>query len=170
MYNEFLAHTSNALGQLYDCREPGGFANPACKPFTGVYIVESLGFPFRSLWTPIVALMAFAAVFIMLSAVLFRFHVPDWSSARVHEVELDSLVDEQRDSPKSSTGRRAPEVRLRNYGLCVRNRSVAKMKTTEVPLFKSINATFVPGVLNFVLGPSGSGKTLGSLSSASGMG
>lgn len=158
IYNEFLAYTSNLEGQIYDCQEPGGVDNPDCKPYTGSYIVESLGFPFNSLWKPTLTLVAFALVFFFGSALLLKFQAAQLSISRVRPNEKDHSAKMQ------NVFRPHPDVRpisvtLDSYSLAIQKRSLTGRKSIKVSVLKPINTTFEPGLLNVIMGPSGSGKT-----------
>ena len=158
IYNEFLAHTSNPEGQIYDCQEPGGDDNPDCKPYAGSYIVESLGFPFNSLWKPILTLVGFALVFFFGSALLLRFRTAQLSISRVRPNEKDHSAKMQNIS-RPHPNVRPISVTLDSYSLAIQKRSLTGRKSTKVSVLKPINTTFEPGLLNVIMGPSGSGKT-----------
>ncbi|KAL8893497.1 MAG: hypothetical protein Q9192_005203 [Flavoplaca navasiana] len=85
---------SDPVGHLYNCPAPADFADPACRPFTGAFIVDSLGFSFGSLWIPFLALVAFVLVFIAGSAVLLYFHIPDIGVATARAAVTDHLSKE----------------------------------------------------------------------------
>jgi len=163
VYNEFLAHASNPAGHLYACPESAGYVDPACKPYEGTYIVESLGFPFRSLKTPILALVAFVIVFFATSAVLLKYNVPNSTATHVHTTQNTASADDHPISLKQFAGRRSIDLRLRNYGVVVHHRNILWRTTAKSPLLRSINTSFNAGLLNVIMGPSGSGKTLFSL-------
>lgn len=158
VYNEFLAHTSNPAGQLYDCREPAGFEDPRCKPYTGQYIVETLGFPFASLWTPIMVLAGFALFFFFGSAVLLKCRPIELSVSRERSNGKDQEATYSPIGPWPHRDR-AVDVSLENYSLDIQNRSLPGRKSTKVSILKPINMKFEPGKLNVIMGPSGSGKT-----------
>ncbi|KAA6413350.1 MAG: hypothetical protein FRX48_03096 [Lasallia pustulata] len=158
VYNEFLAHTSNPERQIYDCQEPGGVDNPDCKPYTGIYIVESLGFPFNSLWKPTLTLVAFPLVFFFGSALLLKFQAAHLSISRVRPNEKDHSAKMQNVSwPHPDV--RPISVTLDSYSLAIQKRSLTGRMGIKVSVLKPINTTFEPGLLNVIMGPSGSGKT-----------
>lgn len=158
IYNEFLAHTSNPEGQIYDCQEPEGVDNSDCKPYTGIYIVESLGFPFNSLWKPTLTLVGFILIFFFGSALLLKFRAAQSSISRLRPNEQDHSAKKQ------NVSQPLPDVRpisvtLENYSLAIQKRTLTGRKSTKVSVLKPINTTFEPGILNVIMGPSGSGKT-----------
>lgn len=71
--NEFLGQGSDPQGQFYDCPVPGGPENPACKEYTGRYIMESLGFPADWTTRPIIVLLAFIIAFYLGAGLILRF-------------------------------------------------------------------------------------------------
>ena len=158
IYNEFLAHTSNPEGQLYDCKEPGGFENPACKPYTGVYIVNSLGFPFNSLREPTSILVAMIILFFFGAAILLKFRRAQLSISQAHPNGKDFSAGEQTIS-QAHADIRGVNVALDNYNLAIRKRSMPWRNSSKVCVLKPITTTFEPGILNVIMGPSGSGKT-----------
>ena len=158
IYNEFLAHTSNPEGQIYDCKEPGGIENLACRPYTGVYIMESLGFPFTSLWKPAMILVGFILAFFFGSAIILEFRPPQSSTSRLRPTENDHTAAQQiRVSPLPDS--RLVSVTLENYSLAIQKRNFTGRKSDNVSVLKPINTTFESGILNVIMGPSGSGKT-----------
>jgi len=42
--NEFVGHTPDPKEQLYNCPIGGGISTPTCNQYTGLYIVETLGY------------------------------------------------------------------------------------------------------------------------------
>jgi hypothetical protein len=159
LYNEFLAHTSNPAGQLYDCREPGGFNDPLCKPYTGKFIVESLGFSFASLWIPIVIVVGFVLLFFFGSALLLICRPMEMSVSQARSKGKDQEATHRPLEPGPHQDRPV-DVRLENYSLDIQRRSFPWRKSTKVSILKPLNTTFEPGKLNVIMGPSGSGKTL----------
>ena len=125
----------------------------------GNYIVESLGFPFISLWTPIIALVAFILVFSVASAILLKFHVPNQDTLAIYGNQGDEKFHETDNDPGLLEGCKTLDVTLVDYGLCTEKRNLLKRKTSKLALLKPINTTFKSGTLNVIIGPSGSGKT-----------
>lgn len=58
--NEFIGPNGSELGHFYDCPYSNDPLDPACKQYTGRYIMESLGMPSHWIWRPVVVLVAFA--------------------------------------------------------------------------------------------------------------
>lgn len=158
VYNEFLAHTSNPVGQLYDCREPGGFSSPLCRPYTGKYIFDSLGYSFDSLWTPIVILAGFACLFFFSSALFLKYKPVQLSVSRERSIEKDQNAMQSQMEPWPHRDR-AVDVSLENYSLDIYKRSFPWRKSTKLSILKPIHMRFEAGTLSVIMGPSGSGKT-----------
>ena len=158
VYNEFLAHTSNPVGQLYDCHEPGGFSSPLCKPYTGKYISDSLGYPFDSLWMPIVILAGFALLFFFSSALVLKCKPIKLSVSQERSIEKDQNATHSQMEPWPHRDR-AVDVSLENYSLDIHKRSFPWRKSTKLSILKPIHTRFEPGTLSVIMGPSGSGKT-----------
>ena len=159
IYNEFLAHTSNPEGQIYDCQEQGGIQNPACKPYTGTYIVKSLGFPFNSLWKPAVILVGFILVFFFGSAAILKLRPAPSSISKFRPKEKEDQSTVQESKPASVLGSRTVSITLEGYSLAVQKRDLIRRKRDNVTILRQINTTFESGILNVIMGPSGSGKT-----------
>ena len=158
IYNEFLAHTSNPEGQLYDCKEPGGFQDPACKPYTGVYIVDSLGFPFRSLREPTLVLVSMILLFFFGAAILLNFRRAQSSISQTRPNVKDFSAGAQAIS-QPHPDIRGVSVALDKYSLVIQKGRMLWTNSSKVCVLEPITTTFEPGILNVVMGPSGSGKT-----------
>lgn len=160
MSNEFLSHAPNPLGRIYACPSPGGYADPACKPYEGTYIVESLSLPFKSPVIPSLALAAFVCVFFATSAVLLKYGGSRRTAVPVPDAKNDASANQTMGEIRPLESHRMIELELKDYGLLVRQRNTTGRGTKDITLLQSINTTFKPGILNVVMGPSGSGKTL----------
>lgn len=157
--NEFLSHTSNPAGQLYDCPEPGGAANPACLQYTGAFIFGSLGFPNNWTWRPIVVLVAFVLAFSLCSGVLLRYLKVEMSISRARTNDVDSLIGKEQIISRSLQEVRTIAIALDGYSLEIQKHKLWGAKASKISILKPINAGFEPGILNVIMGPSGSGKT-----------
>jgi ABC-type multidrug transport system ATPase subunit len=148
--NEFTDH-------FYDCPVEGGASNPACKEYTGQYILDSLGFPGDWVWRPILALFGFAIVFYLGAGLLLRFWSADIALARARPSDSDDSAGKEQMIAKSSEEVRAITIRLEGYGLDLEKRTLKKRATKSI--LKPLTAEFQPGTMNVIMGPSGSGKT-----------
>jgi ABC-type multidrug transport system ATPase subunit len=148
--NEFTNH-------FYDCPLPGGASNPACKEYTGQFILDSLGFPGNWVWRPILALVGFVFAFYLGAAVLFKFWKAELVMGRARPSDSDDSAGKEKLTVRSAEELRRITIQLAEYGLDVEKRSLRSKMTKSI--LKPITAEFQPGVINTIMGPSGSGKT-----------
>lgn len=157
--NEFVAHTSDPAGQLYDCPFAGGTANPACKEYTGLYIMQSLGFPSDWIVRPIIVLLAFAIALYLGAGLILRYWKVGIGISRARKNDTDYSSGKEKMTSRSLDDVRTINVRLDNYTLEIQKRNARLRKVPKLSILKPLNTTFEPGVLNVIMGPSGSGKT-----------
>ncbi|ORX95355.1 ABC transporter-like protein [Clohesyomyces aquaticus] len=148
--NEFYGH-------FYDCPIPGGESNPACKEYTGQYILSSLGLPGNWVWRPILILVGFVIAFYLGAGVILRLWRAEIGMARARPMDTDDSAGKEHMIARSADEVRTISIRLEEYGLDVEKRSL-KRSFTKV-ILKPLTAEFQPGTLNVIMGPSGSGKT-----------
>jgi len=153
--NEFVGHTSDPAGQLYDCPVSGGTANPACKQYTGAYIMESLGFPSNWIIRPIIVLLAFVITFYLGAALILQFWKVKMSISRARKTEVDQSAGKENLIARSLEEVRTVDIRLHKYSLDIQKRKLFFKKATKVSVLKPINTRFEPGLLNVIMGPSG---------------
>lgn len=144
-------------GAFYDCPLEGGRSNPACKEYTGEFILDSLGFPDNWLWRPIVALLGFAFAFYLGAAVLLKFWSAEIVMARARPSDSDASAGKEKMGERPPGDVRTITIRLDNYGMNLEKRSLRKRWTKAI--LRPLTADFQPGSLNVIMGPSGSGKT-----------
>ncbi|KAH7010727.1 P-loop containing nucleoside triphosphate hydrolase protein [Macrophomina phaseolina] len=150
--NEFTGH-------FYACPEAGGPSNPACKQYTGAYIMESLGFPSNWIWRPIIVLLAFVIAFYVGAGFILRFWKVEMQIGRARQDESDESAGKEKMSERSLEEVRTVRIRLEDYALEIEKRNWMGRKTKQLEVLKPVSAQFEPGVLNIIMGPSGSGKT-----------
>ncbi|KAF2272145.1 ABC transporter-like protein [Westerdykella ornata] len=148
--NEFTGH-------FYDCPLEGGASNPACKEYTGQFILASLGLPDNWIWRPILALLGFAIAFYLGAAVILRYWKAEIGMARARPSNSDDSAGKEVLLARSSEEVRTISVGLDAYSLDIDKRSW-KTRTTK-SILKPLTAEFEPGAINVIMGPSGSGKT-----------
>ncbi|KAF2797711.1 hypothetical protein K505DRAFT_234933 [Melanomma pulvis-pyrius CBS 109.77] len=148
--NEFTGH-------FYDCPVEGGPSNPACKEYTGQYILRSLGFPADWVWRPIIALFGFAVAFYLGAAVILRFWTVEIEMARARPSNTDASAGKEKMTVRSLDEIRTISIRLDAYALDIEKRSL-RARTTKA-ILKPLTADFHPSMINVIMGPSGSGKT-----------
>ncbi|MCJ1338983.1 hypothetical protein MMC09_004272 [Bachmanniomyces sp. S44760] len=157
--NEFVAHTTDPAGQLYDCPAPGGTSNPACAQYTGQFVMQSLGFPSNWTWRPILILFAYVPAFYIGSGLILRFWKVELGISRTQTNQEDKSVGKERITTQSLHEVRTVDITLDKYSLAIQNRNVWGKKAAEVTILQPISTNFTPGELNVIMGPSGSGKT-----------
>jgi ABC-type transport system involved in cytochrome c biogenesis ATPase subunit len=148
--NEFTSH-------FYDCPLEGGASNPACKEYTGQYILDSLGFPDDWVWRPILALLGFVIAFYLLAGLLLKFWRAEIAMARARPSDSDDSAGKEKMTARSLEQIRTIAIRLDGYGLDIEKRSLRKSETKAI--LKPLTADFQPSNMNVIMGPSGSGKT-----------
>ena len=157
--NEFVGHTSDPAGQLYDCPFPGGTTNPSCKEYTGRYIMQSLGFPSNWIVRPIIVLLAFAISLFLGASLILLYWKVDIGVSRAQKSDTDYSSGKEKMTSRSPDDVRTITIKLDNYTLDIQKRDVRLRKHRKLSILKPLNTTFEPGVLNVIMGPSGSGKT-----------
>lgn len=163
--NEFIGvGTDPRVGHFYDCPYSRNPADPRCRQYTGVFIMESLGLPHNWIWRPIVVLVAFVLGFHLLGILLLHFHRPDVVVARGNagdEAPRSQLQLPPDEGRRRVTDERQITVSLDGLTLQVRSHALTRTGlTTRVHhILSPVHATFPPGRLNVIMGPSGSGKT-----------
>lgn len=144
-------------GAFYDCPLEGGASNPACKEYTGEFILDSLGFPDDWVWRPILALLGFVIAFYVGAGVLLRFWSAEIVMARARPSNMDASAGKEKMSERVCGDVRTITIRLDDYAMDIEKRSLRKRWTK--PILKPLTAEFQHGSLNVIMGPSGSGKT-----------
>ncbi|KAJ6092503.1 hypothetical protein N7486_007792 [Penicillium sp. IBT 16267x] len=155
--NEFIGLDDSGLGRFYDCPYSEDPLDPACKEYTGRYIMNSLGMPSNWIWRPIVVLIAFVVAHYLLAGLLLQFNRFAIDIAQARKTEGDPVKAKLAIRPAEETRRLA--ISLDRYALQIRKRSHPWKETQVLPILKPITAEFHPGELNIIMGPSGSGKT-----------
>ena len=157
--NEFVGHTSNPAGRIYDCPSPGLAFNAACEEYTGAYVMRSLGFPPDWIVRPIFVLLAFTVAFYLGAAVILKYKKVGIGISRARQTELDTSVGKEELVAHSLDGRRVIKVTLHDYSLDIQKRNWRTRRPEKKTILKPVNTAFAPGLLNVIMGPSGSGKT-----------
>ena len=157
--NEFIGNTDPSVGRLYDCPYPGGASNPACREYTGAYVMNSLGFPSDWIWRPILALLGFAVAFYIGAGVILRFWRVEVKVAQPRRGDSDQSTGKEKMTARSPDEVRTLNIRLENFALEIQKRNMYGKKVARKTILQPVTANFEPGVLNVIMGPSGSGKT-----------
>ncbi|KAL8907211.1 MAG: hypothetical protein Q9171_005944 [Xanthocarpia ochracea] len=157
--NEFVGHTSNPAGRIYDCPSPGVAFDAGCEEYTGAYVMRSLGFPPDWIARPIFVLLAFTVAFYLGAAVILKYKKVGIGISRARQTELDTSVGKEELAAHSLDGRRTIKVTLHDYSLDIQKRNWRMRRPEKKTILKPVNTAFAPGLLNVIMGPSGSGKT-----------
>lgn len=157
--NEFVGHDSDPAGQLYDCPVAGGTSNPACKEYTGAYIMESLAFPTDWIVRPIIILLAYVVAFYLGAGLLLRFRKAGIGISRAQTDGTDYSSGKEKMACRSLDEIRTLEITLYDYSLDIQKRNGWLKKTPKLSILRPLNTGFMSGMLNVIMGPSGSGKT-----------
>ncbi|KAL8948964.1 MAG: hypothetical protein Q9222_004886 [Ikaeria aurantiellina] len=157
--NEFVGHTSNSAGQIYDCPASGGLSNPECEQYTGAYVMRSLGFPPDWITRPILILLGYAIAFYLGAGFVLKYKVIGIGISRARQSVTDTSVGKEDLTAHSLDDRRTVTIRLQEYSLNIVKRDWLLRKSEKKSVLQPINTLFQPGHLNVIMGPSGSGKT-----------
>jgi len=157
--NEFVGHTSSPEGQFYNCPFPGGATNPACKEYTGAYVMESLGFPSNWVARPVIVLLAFAIAFYLGAALILQYWKVEMSIAKARNGDTDYSAGKEKITTRSLEDARTIGITLDKYTLNIIKRNAIGKKAANLSILRPVSASFQPGLLNVIMGPSGSGKT-----------
>ncbi|KAK5995458.1 putative ABC transporter ATP-binding protein/permease [Cladobotryum mycophilum] len=156
----FGAYCGNEFqGSFYDCPESGGPSNPACAPYTGKFIMSSLGFPTDWIARPIIVLVAFMAMFVAVSILGLHFVKVEMTIARARTSDTDLSAGKEKMAARSIAEVRTIDLELDKFALDLDKRNQKGKKLPRKTIVQPITATFQAGTLNIIMGPSGSGKT-----------
>lgn len=144
-------------GRFYDCPLEGGASNPACKEYTGEFILNSLGFPPNWVWRPILALTGYVIAFYIGAGLILKFWSAEIVMARARPSNSDASAGKEKMAEPAPGEVRTITIRLDNLALDIEKRSLRKQWNKTI--LKPLTAEFQPGSLNVIMGPSGSGKT-----------
>ncbi|KAL7619738.1 hypothetical protein AAE478_010280 [Parahypoxylon ruwenzoriense] len=144
---------------FYDCPLPGSESNPACKTFTGRYIMDNLGFPRNWVARPIIAMLGFAILFLITSWVGLAFLKVEMTIARARASDTDLSAGKEKMAVRPIHEVRAIDVGLDDFSLALDKMSPVGKKLPTKAILDPVTTTFQAGKLNVIMGPSGSGKT-----------
>jgi ABC-type multidrug transport system ATPase subunit len=157
--NEFMGANGPPYGQFYDCPYSTDPLDPACKEYTGRFIIQSLGFPSNWIWRPCVILVGFVIGFYILAGVLLQYNKFATGIAQARKSEVDAQTGKERIGTHPTQGVRRVSILLDQYALEIRKREFPWRSSRALPILQPITAEFHAGHLNVIMGPSGSGKT-----------
>lgn len=157
--NEFVGPNGPEYGQFYACPYSSDPLDPACKEYTGRFIMESLGLPTNWIWRPIVVLVAFVIGFYLLAGLLLQYNRFGMDIAQAKKADTDLSAGKEKLTRRPAEEVRKVAISLDKYALRIKKRYWLGRKSRELEILKPITAEFHPGQLNVIMGPSGSGKT-----------
>ncbi|KAI1773135.1 P-loop containing nucleoside triphosphate hydrolase protein [Hypoxylon cercidicola] len=167
-WTKYITYTYYAFGALcgnefedsfYDCPSPGGESDPNCRPYTGRYIMDNLGFPENWVARPIIVMLGFALLFLVTSWVGLAFLKVEMTIARSRTSDTDLSAGKEKMAVKSIHEVRAIDVGLDEFSLALDKRSLSGKRLPTKTILNPVTTTFQAGTLNVIMGPSGSGKT-----------
>jgi ABC-type multidrug transport system ATPase subunit len=144
-------------GQFYDCPLEGGPSNPACKEYTGDFILASLGFPRDWIWRPILALTGYVIAFYIGAGLILKFWSAEIAMARARPSNSDASAGKEKMAELAPDDIRTVTICLDEFALDIEKRALRKRWNKTI--LRPLTAEFRPGSLNVIMGPSGSGKT-----------
>ncbi|KAL2223218.1 P-loop containing nucleoside triphosphate hydrolase protein [Thermoascus aurantiacus ATCC 26904] len=156
--NEFIGPDGPDYGHFYDCPYSNNPLDPACKEYTGRFIMDSLGFPSNWIWRPIVVVAAFVIGFYLLAGLLLQYNRFGMDIAQAKKSDTDLSAGKEKISRRPAEEVRKVAISLDKYALSIKKRDW-RGRSRELQILKPITAGFHPGQLNVIMGPSGSGKT-----------
>lgn len=158
-YNEFIGVNSPPYGQFYDCPSSNNPLDPACKQYTGQYIIASLGLPSNWIWRPVVILTGYVIGFYFLGAILLQYNTFAMGVAQARKSESESQTGKEAVVARSKEEIRQVAISLDKYALGIKKRDEIWKAPHLIPIIQPISTEFLAGNLNVIMGPSGSGKT-----------
>ncbi|KAK2734924.1 hypothetical protein FQN57_001421 [Myotisia sp. PD_48] len=158
--NEFIGPNGPPHGQFYDCPYSQNPMDPACKEYTGRFIMTSLAIPNNWIWRPILILTGFILLFYTLAGLILQFHRTDIDVAQSRNSDSDLSAGKEKFVARPTDGHQV-SISLEKYSLEIQNRSLDRkgFHSHRIKILNPITAEFEPGKLNVIMGPSGSGKT-----------
>lgn len=157
--NEFIGPNGSELGHFYDCPYSDNPLDPACKEYTGRYIMQSLGIPSNWIWRPIVVLIAFMIVHYFVAGLLLQYNRYAIDIAQARKTENDPSAGKAKIAVRPAGDVRRVAISLDKYALEIRKKKLPWQHPFSLQILRPITAEFLPGELNIIMGPSGSGKT-----------
>ncbi|KAF3387300.1 putative ABC transporter ATP-binding protein/permease [Penicillium rolfsii] len=157
--NEFIGTGDSKTGHFYDCPYSNDPSDPACREYTGKYIMDSLGLPSNWIWRPIVILVAFTLGHYLLAGLLLQYNRFAIDIAQARKSEGDPSAKKAKIAIRPAEEARRVAISLDQYALEVRKRRLPWQRKQKLQILQPITAEFQPGELNIIMGPSGSGKT-----------
>lgn len=157
--NEFIGVSGSEIGHFYDCPHSDNPEDPACKQYTGRYVMNSLGLPSNWIWRPIVVIVAFIIGHYLVAGLLLQYNRFAIDIAQARKTEGDPSSGKAKIAIRPCQETRPVAISLDRYALEIRKRRLPGKESQTLNILRPITAEFHPGELNIIMGPSGSGKT-----------
>ncbi|KAN0070025.1 P-loop containing nucleoside triphosphate hydrolase protein [Elaphomyces granulatus] len=157
--NEFMGLKSPEYGHFYDCPYSNDPLDPACKEYTGRFIMDSLGLPSNWIRIPCLVLFAYVLGFYFLAGLLLQYNRFAMGVAQARKSNDDFSAGKEKIAIHPTQNIHRVAISLQSYSLEVKQRRLPWRNAHTVSILKPITAEFYPGQLNVIMGPSGSGKT-----------
>lgn len=163
VYYAFAAGIANQFQDYFgDCPFPNASPeNPLCQPYTGNFIIKTLGFPRNWISIPIVIDVCWAIGFYLLAYIFLKMIPVEVSVAQSPKSSMANTSNQAVElEPNSVTEEDFTKinVELDNLTLSI-TKSLAGFRKRDIKILNGVSATFAHGKVNAILGPSGSGKS-----------
>ena len=157
--NEFMGLKSPEYGNFYNCPHSNDPSDPACKEYTGRFIMDSLGLPSDWIRIPCLILLAYVLGFYLLAGLLLQYNRFAMGVAQARKSDSDFSAGKETIAVHPMQNIHRVAISLQSFSLEVEQRRLPWRDAHTVSILQPITAKFYPGQLNVIMGPSGSGKT-----------
>ncbi|KAN0116941.1 ABC efflux transporter [Hyaloscypha variabilis] len=156
--NEFMGSPGSPTRGKWPCPISNDASNPAFKPYTSSYIIETLGFSSVWLLRGLGISFCFAFVFLATAGLVLTISKKEIGASRIKNIGESSK--HEYGNPIRRPMKKVPRVvlSLQDHTLEVRTRHLFH-KTTRKVILNPMSVSFEPRKINVIMGPSGSGKT-----------
>jgi ABC-type multidrug transport system ATPase subunit len=156
--NEFMGSKGSPTRGTWPCPVSNDPTNPACKPYTSSYIIETLGFSSVWLMRGLGISFCFAFVFLAAAGTVLTISKKEIGALRIKNRGDASQYGYGNPIRRPTRKVQRMVLGLQDYTLEAKSRHVFH-KTTRKVILQPISVSFEPGKINVIMGPSGSGKT-----------
>ena len=155
--NEFMGLKSPEYGHFYNCPYSNDPLDPACKEYTGRFIMDSLGLPSNWIRIPCLVLFAYLLGFYFLAGLLLQYNRFAMGVAQTRKSDDDFSTGMETIAIQPTQNIHRVAISLQGYSLEVKQRRLPWRNAHTVSILKPIAAEFYPGQLNVIMGPSVAG-------------
>lgn len=161
LYYGFSVSIGNEFnGYMGDCPFP--VDDPACVPYSGDYIISTLGLPKDWITVPICVVLAWSVGFYIVAGILLKYLRVTVSVSRTYNSKQDRGLEELEimDRPITQISVVLSDIHLSvSKGSYLPSIPFIRSSKKTIPILNGVSASFEPGTINAILGPSGSGKS-----------